>query len=194
MGVPSLARLRAATLRALLFTLLFLAVAGLRRPWDLRAYSGDALGLLTARPRAYSYRTVERFLGVLARAGVADRLTAALARWTARIWLPPSDASTPTTVYIDGHHKPIHTDARIPRGLIGRTGKILGCRALTLLHDADGHVLLAQTGRGDQHLTAGAPAILAAYEAANPAVRRATTVIDRARRGWRSWSGRDARW
>lgn len=128
---------------------------------------------------AYGYRTVERFLSLLAHAGVTDRLTAALARWTAAVWLPHADPSVPTIVYIDGHHKPIHTDARIPRGLIGRTGKILGCRALTLLHDSEGHVLLAQTARGDQHLTAGAPAILAAYEAANPQVRLATTVIDR---------------
>lgn len=38
---------------ALLLTLLFLPVVGLRRTWDLRSYSGDALALLTGRGWAY---------------------------------------------------------------------------------------------------------------------------------------------
>ncbi len=41
--------------------------------------------------------------------------------------------------YVDGHRKPVYADALIPRGLIGRTGKILGCRALVVLHDQEGH-------------------------------------------------------
>jgi hypothetical protein len=41
--------------------------------------------------------------------------------------------------YVDGHQKPVYTEALIPRGLIGRLGKIAGCRALVLLHDEQGH-------------------------------------------------------
>jgi hypothetical protein len=51
-------------------------------------------------------------------------------------------------------------------GVIGRSGKILGCRALVLLHDEQGHPRLATTSRGDQHLTAGLPKALARYEQA----------------------------
>jgi hypothetical protein len=53
-----------------------------------------------------------------------------------------------------------------PRGLIGRTGKVLGCRALVVLHDQEGHPLLVTTHRGDQHLTMGLPAMLTHYEQA----------------------------
>ena len=58
-------------------------------------------------------------------------------------------------------------------------GVILGCRALTLLHDIGGHPLLATTARGDLHLTAGVPALLARFARATdaPPVRR--LVIDR---------------
>ena len=73
-----LGRMGQATLRALLLTLLFLPVVGLRRTWDLRSDSGDALALLTGRGWAY----VERFLAGLAHAGAAADLTDALARWT----------------------------------------------------------------------------------------------------------------
>ena len=55
--------------------------------------------------------------------------------------------------YIDGHRKPVYTDALIPRGLVGRLSTILGSRTLVLLHDASGHPLLITTHRGDQHLT-----------------------------------------
>jgi hypothetical protein len=176
-----LGRALSTTLNALLLTLLFLTAVGLHRPWDLRAYSGDALGLLTGRPRAYGYRIVERFLTTLAHTGAAERFTAALAHWTATLWLltPSSTNTDPSIVYIDGHRKPLYSNQLIPRGLIGRTGKILGCRALTLLHDAAGHVLLATTNRGDEHLTSGAPAILAVYEQANPDLRLASSVVDR---------------
>jgi len=35
----------------LVLTLLFLGVVGLRRTWDLRGYTGDALALLSGRKR-----------------------------------------------------------------------------------------------------------------------------------------------
>ncbi len=167
-------------LRALLLTLLFLPVAGMRRTWDLRSYSGDALALLTGRGWAYGYRHVERFLSWLARAGAADRLTDALAHWTTQLWHSAITApAAPAYYYIDGHRKPVFSDNRIPRGLIGRTGAIEGCRALVLLHDAHGHPLLATTHRGDQHLTIGLPQILARYAATTGDRRIDHVVVDR---------------
>ncbi len=62
--------------------------------------------------------------------------------------------------YVDGHRKPVYADALIPRGLIGRTGKVLGCRALVVLYDQEGHPLLVTTHWVDQHLTLGLPAML----------------------------------
>ncbi len=163
---PRLACLVPTTLRALLLTLLFLTLVGLRRTCALRGYTGAALALLSGRPRAYGYRHVERFLAQVAHAGGADALTDALAQWTTRLWLPAvPDAELPAlTVYIDGHRKAVYSDHRLPRGLIGRTGKIEGCRALVLLHDAHGHPLLVTTHRGDTHLTVSLPQILARYE------------------------------
>jgi hypothetical protein len=66
--------------------------------------------------------------------------------------------------WIDAYRKPIYTETLIPRGLIGRQGLIAGCRALMLLHDEQGHPLLATTHRGDLHLTQGIPQVLASYE------------------------------
>ena len=63
-------------------------------------------------------------------------------------------------MYVDGHKKPVFSDVLVPRGRIGRTGKILGCRTLTVLHDPAGHPLLATTARGDAHLTTTVPALL----------------------------------
>ncbi len=40
---------------------------------------------------------------------------------------------------------PVYADSLILRGLIGNSGKILGCRALVLLHDEQGHPWLATT-------------------------------------------------
>ncbi|MDQ5852241.1 MAG: hypothetical protein M3380_09250 [Chloroflexota bacterium] len=161
-----LARLLPSTIRALLLTLLFLTLVGLRRTCDLRGYTGAALALLSGRSRAYGYRHVERFLAQVAHAGGAELFTDALARWTAALWLPPpTDSDSPAiTVYIDGHRKAVYSDQRLPRGLIGRTGKVEGCRALVLLHDAQGHPLLVTTHRGDTHLTVSLPQILARYE------------------------------
>jgi len=47
-------------------TLLFLGAVGLDRTWDLRSYTGDGLGVLTGRPRAYGYFHTERFLSQIA--------------------------------------------------------------------------------------------------------------------------------
>jgi hypothetical protein len=176
-----LARSRTATLRCLLLTLLFLQAVGLRRTWDLRGYTGQALALLTGRDRAYGYRHTERFLAELASIGADAPLTESLARWTASQWEPgPQGRENPVPVfYVDGHRKPVYADALIPRGLIGRTGKILGCRALVVLHDQEGHPLLVTTHRGDQHLTLGLPAILVHYEQATGLASLKRIVVDR---------------
>jgi hypothetical protein len=150
--------------RRLLLTILFLGAVGLHRTWDLRSYTGNGLALLTGRKRAYGYRYTEAFLSQVAGADGAESLTNALARWTTNLWHP--EAENPEkphslTCYIDGHRKPVYSETLIPRGLIGRLGVILGCRALVLLHDDQGHPLLATTHRGDQHLTVGLPSIIA---------------------------------
>jgi hypothetical protein len=175
------ARSRPATLRCLLLTLLFLQAAGLKRTWDLRDYTGEALALLTGRHRAYGYCHTERFLAELASIGADAPLTEALARWTASLWkLEPQGRRCPVPIfYVDGHRKAVYADALIPRGLIGRTGKVLGCRALVVLHDQKGHPLLVITHRGDQHLTMGLPAILTHYEQAVGMARLKRIVVDR---------------
>ena len=154
---------------------------GLRRTWDLRGYTGQALALLTERDRAYGYRHTERFLAELACIGADASLTEALARWTASLWEPGrKQRENPVAVfYVDGHRKPVHADALIPRGLIGRTGKVLGCRALVVLHDQQGHPLLVTTHRGDQHLTIGLPAMLTHYEQAASLESLKRIVVDR---------------
>ncbi|HEU5378701.1 MAG TPA: hypothetical protein VFV38_25040 [Ktedonobacteraceae bacterium] len=176
-----LAQSRSSTLRGLLLTLLFLQAVGLQRTWDLRGYAGQALALLTGRQRAYGYRYTERFLAELASVGADTPLTEALARWTASLWEPKQlGRNSPVPVfYVDGHRKPVYADSLIPRGLIGRTGKILGCRALVVLHDQEGHLLLATTHRGDQHLTIGLPTILRHYEQAADPESLKRIVVDR---------------
>jgi len=166
----------------LLLTLLFLGAVGLQRTWDLRGYTGDGLALLTGRTRAYGYRYTEAFLSQMAHAGGAERLTQALARWTTQVWHASDETtemSRTLTCYIDGHRKPVYTDALIPRGLVGRLSTILGCRALVLLHDAQGHPLLATTHRGDQHLTVGLPLIIAHYEQIVEEVQVKRIIVDR---------------
>jgi hypothetical protein len=168
----------------LLLTLLFLGAVGLSRTWDLRGYTADGLALLTGRMRAYGYRYTEAFLSQLARADGAERFTDALASWTTHLWHLTEDtgaAEHPSalTGYIDGHRKPVYSEVLIPRGLIGRLGVVLGCRALLLLHDEHGHPLFVTTHRGDQHLTVGAPAFLERYEqhAGNGQITR--MIVDR---------------
>jgi hypothetical protein len=172
-----------ASSRMLILTLLFIHVAGLRRTWDLRRYTGDALGLLTGRKRAYGYAHVERFLRELCIAGGAQTLSLVLGKWATHLWQSSVEDKTTTDVvpcsYIDGHHKPVYTKKLIPRGLIGRTGKILGCRGLVLLHDEWGHPLQVSTNRGDQHLTIGLPQILAHMEENSGTPISRHVVVDR---------------
>ncbi len=164
-----------------MLTLLFLEAVGLQRTWDLRGYTSQALALLTGRRLAYSYRHTERFLAELASVGADAPLTEALACWTASLWKsgPQGRENPPPVFYVDGHRKPVYADSLIPRGLIGRTGKVLGCRALVVLHDQEGHPLLVSTYRGDQHLTMGLPAILTRYEQAAGMARLRRIVVDR---------------
>ena len=155
----------------LLLTLLFLPVAGLARTWDLRSYTGTMLAVLTGRERAYSQRYTERFLARLAHAEVAERLTEVVAKWTWELWQreqPSADQlDAPAIFYVDGHRKAVYSDVLVPRGPVGKLGgKILGCRELVVLHDAQGHPLLATTHRGDYHLTIGLPEMLRCYEQA----------------------------
>ncbi|MFL5662324.1 MAG: hypothetical protein ACJ8BW_13370 [Ktedonobacteraceae bacterium] len=182
-GHPSLrlAHCLSPTLRRQLLTLLFLEAVGLRRTWDLRGYTGQALALLTDRHRAYGYRHTERFLAELASVGADVPLTEALACWTASLWErePQQRGNVVPIFYVDGHRKPVYADALLPRGLIGRTGKVLGCRALVVLHDQEGHPLLVTTHRGDQHLTIGLPAILTHYEQAAAMAHLKRVVVDR---------------
>jgi hypothetical protein len=147
----------------------------------LRGYTGEALARLSGRRRAYSFWHTERFLSQVARAGGDEALTNALARWTSRLWLeePQEPDQPPPAFYLDGHTKPVYTDHLIPRGLIGRTGKILGCRALLLLHDAAGHPLFVTTHRGDLHLTKGTSTELSRYEQATESSILTRLIIDR---------------
>jgi hypothetical protein len=168
-------------LRSQLLTLLFLEAVGLRRTRDLRGYTDQALALLTSRQIAYGYRHTERFLMELAQIGADEALTQALADWTASLWKREAtqENNSPAVFYIDGHRKPVYADALIPRGLIGRTGKVLGCRALVLLHDQQGHPLCVSTHRGDQHLTVGLPSMIAQYEQAAGLQSLERIVVDR---------------
>ena len=164
----------------LLLTLLFLPVIGLHRFWELRSYTGRELFLLTGRPHAYSYRHTERFLLQLSASQADQALTQALARWTAAVWqVEERSREASSSFYVDGHRKPVYTETLIPRGLIGRLGKIAGCRALVLLHDEQGHPLLVTTYRGDLHLTQGIPQVLASYEQVTEATHLNHLVVDR---------------
>lgn len=162
-------------------TLLFLEAVGLRRTWDLRGYTGQALALLTGRHLAYSYRHLERFLAEGAQVGADEALSDALASWTASLWKPHVRVEDgPLPVFsIDGHRKAVYADPLIPRGLVGRLGKVLGCRALVVLHDPEGHPLCVSTHRGDQHLTRGLPAMIADYEQAAGLQSVERVVVDR---------------
>ena len=165
-----------------MLTLLFFPLGGLHRTHDLRSYSGNVLAVVTGRHRAYGYCHTERFLSQLAKANGAEALTTALGSWTTHLWEAESQDALEQAApcfYIDGHRKPVYADSLIPRGLIGRTGKILGGRALVLLHDEQGHPRLATTSRGDQHLTVGLPKALARDEQAGGKTTHARIIVDR---------------
>src|SRR6266487_1436943 len=169
--IPGLNPANPAVVMRLILTLLFFPVAGLARTWDLRSYTGTMLAVVTGRERAYSQRYAERFLARLAHAGAAEPLTKGVAKWTWQLWQtgqPSSEQPTPPAIfYIDGHRKAVYSDVLVPRGPVGKLGgKILGCRELVVLHDAQGHPLLATTHRGDYHLTIGLPEMLRCYEQA----------------------------
>ena len=179
---PPLGGSSAAVHQRLLLTLLFLGAVGLHCTWDLRGYTADGLALLTGRKRAYGYRYTEAFLSQVAHFDGVERFTDALAQWTTRLWHSPNEiceSKSALTCYVDGHRKPVYTDACIPRGLIGRLGTVLGCRALVLLHDEQGHPLLATTHRGDQHLTEGLPSIIARYEQQKTLAHVKRIIVDR---------------
>lgn len=163
--------------RSRVLTLLLLSAYGLRRPRDLRSYSGEALGLLGLRKRAYGYWCLERFLTHLAQGTGAESFTTMLGTWTARLWQESERESD--DFYVDGHHKPVYSRRLVPRGLIGRTGKILGCRALMLLHDHQGHPRLVLTGRGDWHVMEGLCELVSRYERITRAPLERRIVVDR---------------
>ncbi len=182
-GLP----LNPAVIERLLLTLLFLPVAGLARTWDLRTYTGTLLALVTGRGCASSYAYVEQFLSCLAHAQVDEGLTDALAQWTWALWHEEqtqqeqeAQEKPEAVFYVDGHRKAVYSDVLVPRGPVGKLGgKILGCRELVVLHDNDGHPLLATTHRGDQHLTIGAPELVHRYEQATDIAHLNRLVIDR---------------
>jgi len=182
--IPGLSPPNPEVVARLLLTLLFLPVAGLARTWDLRSYTGTMLAVLTGRERAYSQRYTERFLARLAHARAAECLTEVVARWTWSLWQPEQPAAeqlgTPAIFYVDGHRKAVYSDVLVPRGPVGKLGgKILGCRELVVLHDAQGHPLLATTHRGDHHLTLGLPQMLHCYEQATGQALMQRVVVDR---------------
>jgi len=182
--IPGLNPPNPAVIARLLLTLLVLPVAGLARTWDLRSYTGTMLAVVTGRQRAYSQRYTERFLARLAYAGAAEHLTEVMAKWTWSLWHAEqtgSDQPTdPAAFYVDGHRKAVYSDMLVPRGPVGKLGgKILGCRELVVLHDADGHPLLATTHRGDHHLTRGLPQMLHCYEQATGQALMQRVVVDR---------------
>jgi hypothetical protein len=182
--IPGLNPPNPAVIARLLLTLLVLPVAGLARTWDLRSYTGTMLAVLTGRERAYSQRYTERFLARLAHAGAAEHLTEVMAKWTWSLWHAEQAGSEqptdPAVFYVDGHRKAVYSDKLVPRGPVGKLGgKILGCRELVVLHDADGHPLLATTHRGDHHLTKGLPQMLHCYEQATGQMLMRRVVVDR---------------
>jgi hypothetical protein len=182
--IPGLSPPNPVVVARLVLTLLFLPVAGLARTWDLRGYTGTMLARLSGRERAYSQRYTERFLAGLAHTGAAERLTEVIAKWTWSLWQqeqPGADQAAPPAVfYVDGHRKAVYSDVLVPRGPVGKLGgKILGCRELVVLHDADGHPLLTTTHRGDSHLTVGAPQMLHSYEQAIEQAHVQRVVVDR---------------
>ncbi len=68
----------------------------------------------------------------------------------------------------------------VPRGPVGQLdGKLLGCRALVRLHDAQAHPRLSTTQRGEHHVTMGRPPLLHCHEQALEQMRVQRVVVDR---------------
>ena len=104
-----------------------------------------------------------------------------LARWTWSLWQAGSDEPhAPAVFSVDGLSLAVYSDVLVSRGPVGKLdGKILGCRELVVLHDAQAHPLLATTHRGDQHLTLGLPQMLCCYEQATGQAQVKRVVVDR---------------
>ncbi len=182
--IPGLSPPNPVVVARLVLTLLFLPVAGLARTWDLRGYTGTMLARLSGRERAYSQRYTERFLACLAATGTAECLTEVVARWTWSLWQTEQtcseQAASPAVFYVDGLSLAVYSDVLLPRGPVGKLGgKILGCRELVVLHDAQAHPSLSTTHRGDHHLTLGAPQMLHSYEQAIGQAHVQRVVVDR---------------
>src|SRR5258707_1257738 len=111
-----------AVIERLVLTLLFLAVAGLARAWDLRTYTGTMLALVTGRGCAYSYAYVELFLSRSAHARADERLTDALAQWTWALWHDEQTQQEQeqekhrAVLYVDGHRKAVYSAVLVPSG------------------------------------------------------------------------------
>src|SRR5258708_13397973 len=118
-----------------MITRLFMNALEVKRPWDLRGYSGDGLALLTGRKRAFGYEYIERYLTRLAQSGTDEPLTEALVKWTFRLW----QVAEQDTFSVDGHKKAVYIYQLIPLGLVGRRRALLACRWLTLLHNTPRH-------------------------------------------------------
>jgi hypothetical protein len=161
---PPLAGGSADVRQRLVLTLLFMSAVGVERTRDLRSYTADGLARLPGRKRGYGYHSTEAFLSQLARASGAERWTEALAHWTTQLWHSPEEPSASKaalTCSIDGQRKPASTMRVFPEDWWGCCRTILRCRALVLLHDEQGHPLLATTHRGDEHLIVALPSIIA---------------------------------
>lgn len=173
-----LAHQRESTKKQMLATVLFMPVAKIFRAWQLRSYTAEQLARLSGREKAYGYRTIERFVGEVAAAGGSEGLTEQVVHWGYNLW--HTKGEPPDTYYVDGHHKAVYSDKLIPRGLVGRLDKVLGCRGLVGLDDAQGHPLEIVTSRGDQHLTKGLPQVVERFEAAVGHTFKVTRlVVDR---------------
>src|SRR5260370_40992752 len=106
-----------------------------------------------------------RFAGCRARPRASERPPEVVARVPRSLGAPEHPEARqpdpPGVFYVDGHRKAVYRDVLVPRGPIGKLGgKILGCRELVVLHDTNGHPLLATTHQGNHHLTMCLPQML----------------------------------
>jgi hypothetical protein len=97
-----------------------------------------------------------------------------VAQWTWALWhdeQPQQEQEQEeqrAVFYVDGHRKAVYSDLLVPRGPVGKLGgKILGCRVLVVLHDDEGHPLLATTSARRSAFDAGCPSAVAAVGTGN---------------------------